>query len=108
MRPKWRPQRKWPSDFPNQVHGIRVERPPRPVYKGLAIRLGPKPICFWGEAAVEPSAGDPSGRWWFDPERVEGFVHGVFEGGGAKGILYVGALRGVLRRKLWFSSVAGS
>jgi len=57
---------------------------------------------------VEPSAGDPSGRWWFDPERVEGFVHGVFEGGGAKGILYVGALRGVLRRKLWFLSVAGS
>jgi NTE family protein len=39
---------------------------------------------------------------------VEGFVHGVFEGGGAKGTLYVGAMKGVLRRKLWFSAVAGS
>jgi predicted acylesterase/phospholipase RssA len=47
-------------------------------------------------------------RWWLDPERVEGFVHGVFEGGGAKGLLYVGALEGVVRRKLWFSAVAGS
>jgi predicted acylesterase/phospholipase RssA len=48
------------------------------------------------------------GRWWLDRERVEGFVHGVFEGGGAKGVLYGGALEGVLRRKLWFSAVAGS
>jgi predicted acylesterase/phospholipase RssA len=39
---------------------------------------------------------------------VEGFVHGVFEGGGAKGVLYAGALEGLLRRKLWFKAVAGS
>jgi predicted acylesterase/phospholipase RssA len=39
---------------------------------------------------------------------VEGFVCGVFEGGGAKGVLYPGALEGMLRRKLWFSAVAGS
>ena len=51
---------------------------------------------------------DDATRWWLDPERVEGSVHGVFEGGGAKGLLYVGALEGVLRRKLWFSAVAGS
>jgi predicted acylesterase/phospholipase RssA len=46
--------------------------------------------------------------WWLDPTRVEGFVHGVFEGGGAKGVLYAGALEGMLRRKLWFKAVAGS
>jgi len=46
--------------------------------------------------------------WWLDPTRVEGFVHGVFEGGGAKGVLYAGALEGLLRRKLWFKAVAGS
>ena len=46
--------------------------------------------------------------WWLDPTRVEGFVHGVFEGGGAKGVLYPGALEGMLRRRLWFKAVAGS
>lgn len=46
--------------------------------------------------------------WWRDPTRVEGFVHGVFEGGGAKGVLYPGALEGMLRRRLWFKAVAGS
>jgi predicted acylesterase/phospholipase RssA len=49
-----------------------------------------------------------AGRWWLDGDRVEGYVSGVFEGGGAKGILYAGALEGLLRRKLWFSAVAGS
>jgi len=53
-----------------------------------------------------PSAG--AGKWWLDGERVEGYVYGVFEGGGAKGVLYAGALEGLLRRKLWFSAVAGS
>jgi predicted acylesterase/phospholipase RssA len=53
-----------------------------------------------------PRAG--AGKWWLDGERVEGYVSGVFEGGGAKGILYAGALKGLLRRKLWFSAVAGS
>ena len=52
------------------------------------------------------SAGDA--RWWRNPATVQGFVHGVFEGGGLKGILYVGALEGVLKRKIWFSAVAGS
>ena len=48
------------------------------------------------------------GKWWLDRDQVEGYVSGVFEGGGAKGILYAGALKGLLRRKLWFSAVAGS
>ena len=59
---------------------------------------------------AESSASLPtqSQDWWLDPTRVEGFVHGVFEGGGAKGVLYAGALEGTLRRKLWFKAVAGS
>jgi predicted acylesterase/phospholipase RssA len=35
-------------------------------------------------------------------------VLGVFEGGGAKGALYVGALEAMAERNLWFSAVAGS
>jgi predicted acylesterase/phospholipase RssA len=59
---------------------------------------------------AESSASLPtqSQDWWLDPTRVEGFVHGVFEGGGAKGVLYPGALEGMLRRRLWFKAVAGS
>jgi predicted acylesterase/phospholipase RssA len=51
---------------------------------------------------------EAASRWWLDPATVQGLVHGVFEGGGAKGVLYVGALEGVLSRGLWFSAVAGS
>jgi len=57
---------------------------------------------------MEPSASRPVSLWWQNPERVESLARGVFEGGGAKGILYVGALEGTLRRKLWFSEVAGA
>jgi predicted acylesterase/phospholipase RssA len=62
------------------------------------------------DVTAESSASLPtqSRDWWLDPTRVEGFVHGVFEGGGAKGVLYAGALEGMLRRKLWFKAVAGS
>ena len=48
------------------------------------------------------------GQWWRDSERVQHCVRGVFEGGGAKGILYLGALEGVLRSNTWFSAVAGA
>lgn len=47
-------------------------------------------------------------QWWRDSELVQRRVRGVFEGGGAKGVLYVGALEGVLRCKTWFSAVAGA
>src|SRR5436190_404218 len=66
------------------------------------------------QALAMTSQGPPlptrarAGMWWLDGERVDGYVSGVFEGGGAKGILYAGALEGLLRRKLWFSAVAGS
>lgn len=35
-------------------------------------------------------------------------VGGVFEGGGAKGVAYAGALRAVAERGYWFSAVAGA
>src|SRR3954454_18896496 len=57
---------------------------------------------------MQPSENASSGRWLLNPAKVQGLVHGVFEGGGAKGVLYVGALQGVLMRRLWFSAVAGS
>jgi predicted acylesterase/phospholipase RssA len=50
----------------------------------------------------------PGIRWWLNTDQVQGYVHGVFEGGGAKGVLYVGALEAVLKRGLWFSGAAGS
>lgn len=55
-----------------------------------------------------PNDNASDARWWRNPAKVQGLVHGVFEGGGLKGILYVGALEGVLKRKIWFSAVAGS
>ncbi len=35
-------------------------------------------------------------------------VNGVFQGGGAKGIAYAGALQAMEERRLWFGSVAGT
>lgn len=43
-----------------------------------------------------------------DDNPIETLVQGVFEGGGAKGVLYVGALKATLEKKIWFSAVAGS
>src|SRR5689334_15314376 len=37
----------------------------------------------------------PGIRWWLNTDQVQGYVHGVFEGGGAKGVLYAGALEAV-------------
>lgn len=47
-------------------------------------------------------------QWWRDSQKIQRHARGVFEGGGAKGILYVGALEGVLRSHTWFSAVAGA
>jgi predicted acylesterase/phospholipase RssA len=47
-------------------------------------------------------------RWWLNTDQVQGYVDGVFEGGGAKGVLYAGALEAVLKRGLWFCGAAGS
>lgn len=48
---------------------------------------------------------DTAGKWWMGlPYRIAG----VFEGGGAKGVAYIGALKAVCDQGCWFSAVAGS
>jgi predicted acylesterase/phospholipase RssA len=46
----------------------------------------------------------PTPWWW----RGYSLHDGVFKGGGAKGVLYAGALLAMEERKRWFRSVAGS
>lgn len=46
--------------------------------------------------------------WYRQPEAVNRWFNGVFEGGGAKGIAFAGALKALRRRHCWFISVAGS
>lgn len=41
-------------------------------------------------------------------EPPEARVNGVFKGGGAKGLLYAGALRALAERGLWFRAVSGA
>jgi len=49
----------------------------------------------------------PAAKWW-RADAVTQRWHGVFKGGGAKGVAYVGALRAVNDRGCWFDAVAGS
>jgi hypothetical protein len=46
--------------------------------------------------------------WYQDPTRIQHHFYGVFEGGGAKGIAYAGALLAMRERQCWFLAVAGS
>jgi predicted acylesterase/phospholipase RssA len=50
----------------------------------------------------------PEKAWWTEPGAVDHWFNGVFKGGGARGIVYAGALAAVLERKCWFKAVAGS
>jgi predicted acylesterase/phospholipase RssA len=54
-----------------------------------------------GRASTEPVST-------VDGHRITKTVLGVFEGGGAKGALYAGALQAMMERNLWFSAVAGA
>lgn len=47
-------------------------------------------------------------RWWEIQTKVDTRIAGVFEGGGAKGIAFVGALEAVLEKRCWFRAVAGA
>jgi predicted acylesterase/phospholipase RssA len=49
-----------------------------------------------------------TGRWWQDANLIDYCVSGVFEGGGAKGVLYAGALEGMVDERCWFDAVAGA
>jgi predicted acylesterase/phospholipase RssA len=50
---------------------------------------------------------DATCRRWWDDERLEQ-CNGVFQGGGAKGLAYAGALRAFREEGYWFGAVAGS
>lgn len=50
----------------------------------------------------------PSSRWWADEALVAHRIAGYFEGGGAKGVAYVGALDATLELQCWFGAVAGA
>ena len=47
--------------------------------------------------------GDP--MWWAG---MDARVNGVFKGGGAKGLLYAGALEALAERGVWFRAVGGA
>jgi predicted acylesterase/phospholipase RssA len=49
----------------------------------------------------------PSSRWW-ENQLLKERWNGVFQGGGAKGVAYVGALQAVLKANCWFRATAGS
>jgi predicted acylesterase/phospholipase RssA len=53
-------------------------------------------------------AASPSVGMWWQEQGLELRVNGVFKGGGAKGILYGGALQSLAKRGLWFRAVGGS
>jgi len=58
---------------------------------------------------VEPHDPTPKQHvWWYEDDRITHRLAGVFEGGGAKGMAYVGALEELDREGFWFKSVAGS
>ena len=48
-----------------------------------------------------------NGLWWRE-QGITKLVAGVFEGGGAKGVLYRGALEGMLAEGCWFGAAAGA
>ena len=47
-------------------------------------------------------------RWWWQEEGWNHDWRGVFQGGGAKGVAYVGALKAFAARRQWFREVAGA
>jgi predicted acylesterase/phospholipase RssA len=60
------------------------------------------------------SPQDLPAQYWYGtpdvstPGVIEHWFYGVFEGGGAKGIAYSGALLAMKDKNCWFSAVAGA
>jgi predicted acylesterase/phospholipase RssA len=50
----------------------------------------------------------PDQYWYGASGAIEHLFYGVFEGGGAKGVAYTGALLAMAERKCWFRAVAGA
>ncbi len=58
--------------------------------------------------SMESPQTKSSSYWYEQPGKVDHLYYGVFEGGGAKGIAYVGALKAMRDKKCWFRAVAGA
>jgi predicted acylesterase/phospholipase RssA len=57
----------------------------------------------------QPSPAYLSAPYWYGkPGAIEHWFCGVFEGGGAKGVAYTGALLAMKEKDCWFGSVAGA
>src|SRR4051812_29739102 len=50
----------------------------------------------------------PTDYWYQKPGAIEHWFYGVFEGGGAKGVAYTGALLAMEDNRCWFQGVAGA
>jgi predicted acylesterase/phospholipase RssA len=50
----------------------------------------------------------PTQYWYGKPDNINHLFYGVFEGGGAKGVAYVGALGAMAEKRCWFRGVAGA
>ena len=50
----------------------------------------------------------PATVWYTEPATIDRWVCGVFEGGGAKGVAFTGALLALRDLHCWFSAVAGA
>ena len=46
--------------------------------------------------------------WYAQSGAIKHWFHGVFEGGGAKGVAYSGALQAMAERPCWVAAVAGA
>ena len=60
------------------------------------------------ESNPPPSIVQPDARWWESDGTVSVRLAGAFEGGGAKGVAYPGALRATRAKGCWFGAVAGA
>src|SRR5688500_8430045 len=55
---------------------------------------------------IRPTASTDA--WYVQPEAIDRWFCGVFEGGGAKGIAFTGALLAMREMRCWFAAVAGA
>lgn len=53
----------------------------------------------------EPARSASAERWWLERDAR---INGIFKGGGAKGLMYAGAVQAVDQHGQWFRSVAGA
>jgi Patatin-like phospholipase len=58
---------------------------------------------------AQHSSPEVSDQYWYgQPGAIDCWFYGVFEGGGAKGVAYSGALLAMVDRRCWFRGVAGA